>query len=126
MGEFIDNRNEFELEIEFSKEGIRDFMDWTIELERRDSEFKNWRVCFTKRDDIKIYSKKDGSKYNEFMPFIMGELVFNESYSMSSIIRAITEINEIRKWDFTIVNLKSTPMACPNNNVQYKEIVSAH
>ena len=57
-------------------------------METNEFEQKKWELKLNK-DNVTVYLKKGGSKYNSEQPYIMSEVIFNSYYSMGKLIHAV-------------------------------------
>lgn len=126
IGEFIDNRNAFEAEVDFSKDGLKECIDSLLDFEFKEKVAEKWKTVFSKngQNEIKVFWKEEGSRQNEFMPYMMGVISFNETFQMEKIVRSLTALPDIKKWNSSVVSLDRQQMSCANNSVLFREQVS--
>eukprot|EP00347_Sterkiella_histriomuscorum_P003152 403365394 len=113
-------RNDFEKSITFTKRGLVQEIEQLFAFENSDTETKLWDLKLNK-DDVKVYLKKGGSKYNADQPYIKTEILFKEHYSIKKIVEVIFGTAHRQKWDKNVLKYELMETAkCKNTALNYQ------
>ncbi|CDW87198.1 UNKNOWN [Stylonychia lemnae] len=82
------HRNEFEKDVKFTKRGLIEEIETTLTYEDSEEQSKQWDLKLSK-DDVKIFIKKGGSKFNTEQPYIKTVVLFNAHYSMRKVVEVV-------------------------------------
>lgn len=60
----------------------------TLLFENSDEEANRWDLKLNK-DDVKVYLKKSGSKFNSEQPYVKTEILFKSHYSIRKVVEVV-------------------------------------